>query len=360
MECNRITHKIGDGSSYDGDMDLIESFVKFANNSTNEMLTAELRAYYVSRALSYWQKLEEYLIQEDIPAYDDNFAYIGHDQKIILDNIDEYKGKFFTMIEDLNHEFDIIKVIKLFAYIGTLSCFQSDTSNFDNKIKRSIEFYGNTVNFNRTFPIVNDNGAFSLNTWLYAFFEGIELVGFTSKESNFDNIIGCSLDIFYHDLDHLIESVLVQKYSEEFYTLKNIYYNILNSNLTKTEKELYVLVLWIIIHEYVESINFNDPVEKSMQTFISWSYADLAAEIIVPEFMKYSHILSTKDNINNAIYYLNNYKFSGKSTPQKTFELDFTNFPENLIDYNYMFLALLYVLTDIKNNYSFYTSDTVC
>src|SRR5690606_24276707 len=122
----------------------------------------------------------------------------------------------------------------MFAYVGTLSCFQSNVSAFIKDLDKNMKKYGGVVDFNRTFPIVNDNGSFSLNTWLYAFFEGIDLVGFTSKEAVFDDITGCSLDIFYHDLTHLAESVLVRKYSDEFHILKNIYYNILNSvTLTK-------------------------------------------------------------------------------------------------------------------------------
>lgn len=48
-----MNHRIGENSSYDGDMDLIETFVKFKKNSDDILLSKELILYYTSRALHY-------------------------------------------------------------------------------------------------------------------------------------------------------------------------------------------------------------------------------------------------------------------------------------------------------------------
>ena len=239
-----------------------------------------------------------------------------------------------------------------------LNCF-----NLENTLDHHYQSYlSYKLNLNRIFPLVNDNGVFSLNTWLYAFFENVDLVGFTAKSSEFDGNIGCSLDMFNHDLDHLTESINIEKYSDEFQTYKYIYYNILNSDfLIKEQKELYILILWIIIHEYVFDIKFDDPIEKSLKTFISWSYDDIAGEYSVSEFIKYSHIILNNNNIANYMYYFENIQLETNNYSGKRYEVDFNNFldslvnRENLTNYNYMFLGIVYFFQDIKDNYDYYT-----
>ena len=374
MNCNGLKHRIGEGSSYDGDMDLIESYVKYANNPTDELLIAELRAYYMSRALHFWQQLKEFLHEGNEMGQEDMFNHVKNSNKIILENIDYYEKIFFDILNDLNNDFNIIKCTKLFIYIGMLNCFNSETT-LDKLYSR---FFSRNIDFNRLFPLVNDNGVFSLNTWLYAFFEKIELAGFTSKSSEFDGNIGCSLDMFEHDLDHLIESVKINphdqsnqmdKESDEFYTLKCIYYNIINSEfLSRDQKELDILILWIIIHEYIFNINFNDPVEKSLQNFVTWSYDDIAGKYSVSEFVKYSYLLLTQENIQNTLYYFQNLKLNNScyKTSQFQYELDLDNLlnslpfnkiqnTEELSDYNYMFLGIVNFFEEIKNNYDYYT-----
>jgi len=358
MDCNGLQHRIGEGSSYDGDMDLIESYIKYANNPTDELLIAEIRAYYMSRALHFWQQLKEFLHEGNEMGHEHQLNHVSNSNEIILENFEYYEKIFFDMLNDLNNDFNIIKCTKLFIYIGMLSCYNMKMS-LDERYKHFL-FY--KLNFNRIFPLVNDNGVFSLNTWLYAFFENVDLVGFTAKKSEFDGNIGCSLDMFSHDLDHLTESIDIEKDSDEFQTYKYIYYNILNSDyLSKEQKELYILILWIIIHEYVFDIKFDDPIENSIKTFISWSYNDAAGEYSVSEFIKYSHLLLTSENIENSVYYFENIQLETDSYSGERYGIDFLNFldslvnRENLRDYNYMFLGIVYFFKDIKDNYDYYT-----
>lgn len=358
MDFDNINHRIGNGSSYDGDMDLIESFVKFTKEPDNVLLSMQLNSYYISRALSYWDTLKKYLIQDNIIELN-NYSGNKNDRinlKIILDRMDEYETKFIQMIDDTGRFFNNEEFIKIFTYIGRLNCLIPTVDNLNQN-------FGFIPDIGKTFLILNDNGAFSLNTWLYSFFEGIDLAGFTSREAEFDGEVGCSIDMFEHDTSHLRNSIFPKKGTDEFITMKIIYYNIINSpRLSKMEKELYILVLWMIVHEYVDPVNFTQTFEGIIQKFITWSYADTAAEGQMPEFIKFSHILLNENNVNDAIYYFNNFKFSGHPVLKKPFTRDFSNFidslenRDNLIDYHYMFLALVYVVKDLKNNYEMYTS----
>jgi len=377
MDCKKLKHRIGEGSSYDGDMDLIESFVKYANNPEDKMIRAEISAYYMSRALHYWQQLKEFLHEanekEEDFLYEANEkeeenlnAYVNNSEKI-LENFEYYEKIFFDMLNDLNNDFNLIKCTKLFIYIGKLNCYNLDVT-LDKFYQNFLDY---NIDLNRIFPLVNDNGVFSFNTWLYAFFEGIELVGFTSKRAEFDGEKGCSLDMFFHDLNHIDDierKFLKDKDTELFNQYKSIYYNILNSeNFSKEQKELYILMLWIIIHEEVEvGIKLKSQVEFSLSRLISWAYSNPVGIALTPEFYKFSHLLLNPENIKNTIYYFEKYwhkigitnTINSKFRSDFIYDNDFLNSLkniENLNAYNYLFLGAIYIFKDIKDNYDYYT-----
>lgn len=74
-------NKIGEGSEYDIDMELIESFVRC---NTNRNSTISVFEYYTSRLRSYWEKCKENI---DILSQKDN-------GKRLLENMNDYENIF--------------------------------------------------------------------------------------------------------------------------------------------------------------------------------------------------------------------------------------------------------------------------
>ena len=52
-------HTIGDNSSFDTDMGLIETFVRCVKQPDNRLAQESVHSYYISQALAYWNNLED-------------------------------------------------------------------------------------------------------------------------------------------------------------------------------------------------------------------------------------------------------------------------------------------------------------
>jgi hypothetical protein len=374
MECTKLKHRIGNGSPYDADMDLIESYVKYANNPNDIMIMTELKTYFTSRALHYWNKLEEmYEESEDKNKENMDFDYV--------------KDNFLELLDLLNDNFNMVDVIGLFIFLGSINCrlFGHSFDYVDKIFNSREEELGYIIRSGRVFPILNLNGTFAFNTWLYAYFEDVDLVGFVPKDVVFDAQIGCSLDLYYHDLAHIsrintlymgsrkiidemeYKSSFTDKYGEDkklmmgynFKNYKNIYYNILNSDtLSSRYKELYILVLWMFIHEEFLFKDLGDGFRqtiKFMADTLDKGYGFFYE--IGNEFAKYSDILLSKDIIDkNKYFLLNNLSYDNK----RVFEEYLDGKISYLTDVIYIYLGTVYVLKDIHNNYEYYTSPIAC
>lgn len=368
-----VKHRIGNNSPYDADMDLIEMYIKYANNSNNLHLMLEIKKYYISRALHYWSKLEEYL-KQDTSSINSTMRN-PNGKNTIVNNLLNYRDKFLDMIDDLENNFNIKKVMYIFKYIGSLNCFHEP----NNKLKDiSITYMENelkqyNIDSNRIFPLVNDNGEFAFNTWLYAFFENIDLVGFTSEDASYDGESGCSLDMYVHDLQHINDIYYkYNKNSNKYNIYKNIYYNILQSDgLTSREKELYIFILWIIIHEITQPINLNKSIEDIILKIHMWTYTSSAPLIINTEFQKYANLLLTDINLHNAFYILNSILTTMHDNIDNiyTYNIEIIKYDSHsiltyihtrdisILNYNqYMILALVHFLIYIKDHYDYYST----
>lgn len=437
-----MIHRIGEGSSYDGDMELIESFVNYFNEP--DKLSSELTYYYISRAMFYWRKLKEFLNEDEIlkGSFNEEMVYEDKDKFVtkviqrrnikrikkyklnknerellesddfkeyyklhkpisterifqyfyplgnlvtdiekrvnrkvtkkeldmnsmdypemrrehILTNFDAYEKRFLKMVDILkNKGFSNKRVLSIFNYISRLNClcikYKSLKINSDDPTETNLEI-------ERIFPIVNENGSFSLNTWLYAFFEEIDLVGFTTKRAFYDNNEGCSNDMFLHDIYHI--RTIMEKKQDIIDNIKGVYYKILNSNITKEEKELHILVIWIIIHEEIENIiSFEEDIKDIFSKFCFWSVNESNVEIISMEFKKYIDIITREDEMKvnmNIIRKAELRSSSGKFLRKmfrKIIDNVISNYDNNeLFDsFGLMYLGVVYVINSIKNNF---------
>lgn len=260
MNAQTKTHYIGDGSPYDVDMELIESFIYTERNPNDRMGASAVFNYYISRCQSYWVKTKNFVIEsyDKIKAggtdesligdeLNDEWAYVIlpiNQLEYIKDTLDNLEQKLLLMIEEASRKFshdyilDLDTIYDILVYIGRVSCLD----------------LGKTIN--KTFPenpefkvyfLTNYTGWFGFNTYLYAFFNKILLVGAPSQYSYFDNTGDCPLGFIEHDYNHIVdENNVTMNYSY----LEYCYYNILNSQEPKYLKELLIFVLWAQIHEY--------------------------------------------------------------------------------------------------------------
>ena len=351
-----MNHRIGDGSEYDNDITLIEDYIQLLKeNNPNSLLSNQFKHYFISKIFSYWRKLEIYLLNGADNGLITSIVYqhdidVKKNTQIILNNLDYYRSKLFDMVNNLNNEYDYLKIVKIFIYIAKLNC-----SDITEDIQLP-EFFDDS-----TLILANDDGLFTFNTWLYAFFEDLDLVGFTSEIAYFDGYYGCSMDMFYHDIAHIstINSFREHKYYPIY---KNVYYTLLNSpKLSKMEKELYIIFLWIIIHEiaqYSIYINLSDPIDVSIKNFLSGVNDDELAGIST-ECGKLLPLILTDENITKSIIYFNSLINEGfwkkYYINPAIFDQYYHNFFESVINKNitishqYIFLSLVYFFTNIQN-----------
>lgn len=285
QEVNQMSNYIGEGSSYDADMDLIESFVYHKKNPRDLLANSSLFNYYISRVQAYWiitknfinkmynlliekcpiddftscySRLSHTFMNENFPDHKGNFPQnidLGLIKKI-KENLEVYENKFLNLIRlkiekfQGNGYFETDDIIAIFDPIGVLMCFQipnfSEESRLSNKISRGI-----------IYPYPNNTGLFGFNTYLYALFNDVVLVGVPSHYSQYDGIPGCPSKFMLHDYSHN-QTMEYGGIFQNIHKLKNIYHKILSGNLTKFMKELLVFVMWIEIHEIGKYLYYPD------------------------------------------------------------------------------------------------------
>lgn len=314
---SKLNHRLGGASSFDGDMDLIENMVELTKDPESIILALQLNLYYMSAALLYWKKLDEYFEEG---AYDPGVLYTNPELKFYYRNnqvevdesvfqIDKYEDNFMKLLDNIEKNkniFDHKKIIQLFLYIADMNCLKAvDADLALNNLERILDL-------NKCYLITNENGSFSFNTWLYAYFEDVHLLGVTSKQANFDGNVGCSLEMFVHDISHI--SIIKQIPPEEFIDAKKLYYFIHNK-IDDNIKEILLLTLWISIHE-VGKIDFSLSIKNLIELLIPSvdfnefgkifrSYSFLYDKDLIEDFIKYSDQNNLKDTINSLKKYRN-------------------------------------------------------
>jgi len=337
-------HTIGDNSSFDTDMGLIETFVRCVKQPDNRLAQESVHSYYISQALAYWNNLEDFLqngmmigygytpgcigslrlslnerqkyrnilynesknfIDMNVPESEINKIYpipenymtkIEHDLgfkipieyydackgshnvnfNIIKENISYFKEIFLQILNEVKKNFEndphysFYDMLNLFQFIGNLFCLEVTVDNYN------VKEYPYKFGIN-PFLLTNTTGWFYYNTYMYAFVEGITLLGMPAGNSQYDQLIGCPSKFLRHDLEHTndiirnyIKPVNERRNSDDFLNeeginVRNIYYTILSDDsLTREEKEVCILVIWCIIHELPSSKSFSNKTLKNL------------------------------------------------------------------------------------------------
>lgn len=262
-------YRIGSGSSFDGDMDFTENIINYVE--VGKPLDIEVMfSYYVSKLGKYWIKLEELLSFDN---FDDFLDYIklpesderetrrrlnrlknvfGKIEKAIkpyrselseifyqkLNNVKDLHQKLQLNITDVNKKQLINEITKVFIFISNLTCGEKlsdkDIDNFS-----LVQLFDK----NYIFPLPNDSGVFSLNSYMYALSKQLHIVGVPTAFSEYDEQFDCAGMFIDHDADHI-------KRLPNLDTIANEYYAIMKSKLNKDQKEAMIFALWLIYHEF--------------------------------------------------------------------------------------------------------------
>lgn len=265
---------VGENSSFDGDMDLVEKMVNYVNIDKSEDIDV-IFYYYMSALLSYWVQLEEIMLFDNFEDFKsfyyarnittdselrDTFENI---QKNVKPNADRYKDLFNEKLENLTSEHKnlrsninirgkyhfIYNIYRIFVYIASLGCGGSWNFKVSDNKRNDILFIGLGIS-RYAVPLANKTGWFSYNTYLYSLYNDLILIGFPALISNADGIDLCPRSFALHDMIHTEsmrynKDLLIKMYD---FTMKNTF--------TVNEKECLLFTIWFIIHE--AELNLSD------------------------------------------------------------------------------------------------------
>lgn len=391
------TNVIGDGSSYDADMTIIESFVRHYNKK-DEISTAAVFMYYYSQLLNYWSyfeeklresiadpideiglkgigisqfysgtvndetltrskrrkklygsaysKLEDELAQdpqkfldlglyseedvyqhyfplqfseqevyslefdEDLMNVEDLYPRLPIDfiirshftldkKRFILQNLDFYKQRFLILIDVTqnnfknNNEFRLAEIAYIFKYVSTLICYDPRVESLTSR------FIKDNYYVNNYYLLPNNTGLFGFNSYLYAFFNNILLIGVPNQSVTFDATTGCPIKFMDHDYFH---STQIVNFMKKTILLREIYFSILSQNYDRKFKELLILVLWILIHEELQGPNLENYISTLNPNFLDTIYKSLLKSKqpyileFHEEFYSFAHIVTSEDS----------------------------------------------------------------
>jgi hypothetical protein len=263
--------------------------------------------------------------------------------KYIKDNLKHYDEIFrekYNLLEQ-NGKMNIKEITILFIFIARLNCFQMNVfevayinyNNYNNNLTIEEKFFTNDnmnnllekLSFSesslelvkklddKTFLLTNTSGFFGYNTFLYAFFSGISLIGVPNKVQSFDDVKGCPIIFMNHDYWHNFSQSggLVNLYKGDVKNIKHIYYSIINDNeLTKKEKELYILMLWLRIHEAIANdfIDYKlniDGICKYIYGLFSEANLKVAISSFTKMYKSFEKLVIDDNNIDYVILFIN-------------------------------------------------------
>lgn len=211
---------IGHGSSFDDGMAFVEMAINYHKRGNRSDIDA-LYYHYMSALIHYWTKLEDFLLLESIGKiaeyYNINQTMINRvfnprqfveSRDRIIKNMPQYKDIHKAHIVELESirsikNGDRMELIQLFTnaflFIADLFCLK------EPKPYSLV---------NNVYPLVNNTGYFTYNSFLYALINDVLLAGIPSQVSIYDTVAGCSSQFYEHDMQH-VQDILEREHTED-------------------------------------------------------------------------------------------------------------------------------------------------
>lgn len=218
------TSPVSIGSNdYDADMDVVASFVRARLQPDNIIAHASVVNYYISRMYNYWLK-----VVDTNPKYGD------------------YVASFTELMENYQRNFtetkklDVYQSNRILYFLVTILC---------NESPGDLEHPSSDI-WTYLYPLPNFIGIFGLNTYLYAYFHEVILIGFPDREAKYDNTWGCPSTFTNHDYQHTDRINIFLFHPSKIY-LRNFYnFYIRDFRYTQLQKMCLIYCTWFFIHEY--------------------------------------------------------------------------------------------------------------
>lgn len=263
--------RIGDGSLYDVDMDLIENLVKIEHGVATPEVKRSVELYYESRMLSYWSHFHESVLGEKLSPLmdpkmggelDEKLFYFNYQRRTRTpeENDEMHRREFEKNYEMVRREFhqyeklynhlmatfrsnpSLVNIQQMFTFLAGTYCFVP-IDEIDESLDRNSSMWGQNPSGSAQYPYPNGLGLFALNSYLFAAVHGVLLVGVPDRIQGFDGIVACPNSFMLHDLGHSREISISDG-------IKDLYVKVMtNPDLSRLEKEIHCLILWMFIHE---------------------------------------------------------------------------------------------------------------
>lgn len=286
-------HLVGT-NEYDADMDLVESFVRAHQRPDDRDAQEVVVLYYRSRLLHYWQFTKEY-VNSSQNEQELELTQQDYRQPYSAQEMAAYQAQFEARLKAIQADFEATGRLNLelvsaaFYFIGTISCrvdFEEEPSPQDHNL----------------FPLPNAVGLFAINTYLYGFFEGIQLRGATLKTAYFDAGWGCPKTFMNHDRAHfnnINRNYLRRVGLEEQAHYKGLYYQTLNDpELSMIARQCVLATMWAVLHEVYRQVRLPIHLEGLIWD-LKWIFDELleATEMdLAPLFASFAGLTLAADN----------------------------------------------------------------
>lgn len=244
--------RIGDGSLYDADMDLIENFVQVHLGIASPEIKRSVQLYYESKILSYWDRFKKAINQSEVPL-----DILGNQYKIVgtkttqskfdqvKNNLKKYEEMYKTLLNDFLMLPSLSNTQRIFSFIAACYCLNHiddiDINIWPTRAKLQVENVS-------LYPLPNELGFFSLNSYVFAAIHDVFLIGVPDRPQSFDNNVGMTGEVcpkFFagHDIRHT-EQIYITPFA------RNLYVRMMTDNNTgRLEKEIHCFVFWLLVHE---------------------------------------------------------------------------------------------------------------
>lgn len=252
---------IGDNSQFDENMEFSEMIVNYHTVGKSFDIKT-LFYYYLSKLHLYWIYLEELVSFNDFEEFKIYVNFRTHDaedvfnkiKKEVRPNLTKYKNQFEQYVEDLTNEYTnlltnindenkrhlITSIFNIFIFISNISC------GYTGKIIRVTKKL-DSIKDKNIFPLPNQTGWFSLNSYMYALANDLQILGVPSNFSLFDGNGSCSSVFLLHDINHVLD---IKRSKYDLLSLQNYYNFALDPKFNRSRRECMIYTLFIMVHEF--------------------------------------------------------------------------------------------------------------
>jgi hypothetical protein len=186
----------------------------------------------------------------------------------IRKNMNMYEAYFKEIVEKMvGKKYDVRKVLAPFLFTASLACLNIFPPH---EITDEIaDLLGITKRPDNIFPLVNETGEFTLNTYMYAVLNNVELLGIPSGEVSFDGTRGCPATFLRHDSQHN-GSMMGKVFSRMSvdYVREKIYYPMFQKIDDVPTKQLVIFSLWLSVHEAYAPVFRTEDINEMLSEFV--------------------------------------------------------------------------------------------